>query len=256
MRTIVIPSLVVAIAGSASAFTLNDRNASAEFAAGGMEQVSFSIDGTEQLASQSFFIQLGGGGVVDLASVAYATASTINADFDAGDEVFEASQQVDDFLIEYRITINGGLPGSNNATMAVFVDVTNNGNSAEVMQFIQFADFNLSGSANDQSVVFLNDNTVIQDDGALVVEETATTPQPDSWQVGLAADVLAAASAGSLDNTLDGGPGDLAWALAWDRTLAAGQTFQLSKAISIEIPTPGTMALIGLAGLAVAKRRR
>ncbi|NJK32547.1 MAG: PEP-CTERM sorting domain-containing protein [Deltaproteobacteria bacterium] len=61
---------------------------------------------------------------------------------------------------------------------------------------------------------------------------------------------------GELDNTSSFGAGDLAWAFSWDRTLGVGQTFQLSKVIAVTIPTPGSLALLGIAGLATVSRRR
>jgi hypothetical protein len=56
------------------------------------------------------------------------------------------------------------------------------------------------------------------------------------------------------------GPGDASWAFQWNRTIANGGSFQISKDknIRVPVPEPATLGLlgVGLAGLGFAARRR
>ncbi|NJK32546.1 MAG: hypothetical protein HC927_09140 [Deltaproteobacteria bacterium] len=142
-----------ALGGAAFGFTLNDRNASVTFDAFGPGQSSFIVDGVDQLAFQGFAISIGGV-VTDLSSVAYSSAATSGVDFDPGDERFIASQSFGGFRIDYRFTLSGGLPGSNVANLAIFVDVVNVGSAPAAFRFFQFADFDLNDTALDSSIDF------------------------------------------------------------------------------------------------------
>lgn len=125
------------------------------------------------------------------------------------------------------------------------------------LSFFQFVNFDLGADPGDDYGQIINDNTIRQNDDDYSISETVVTPQPTLFQVGDAMDMYAMLNDGNIDD-LDGTnsyQGDVAWAFQWNINLQAGQSSIISKDKSI-VPTPGSLGLMGLAGLLVASRRR
>lgn len=254
---------LVGSAANAQTFTLSDLNSTAEFdTASG--QVSWLVDGVEQIFDQSFWFRRAGDARefrvndVNLSLDGVFTQDT-NPFRDTDDDAF--GQLYSDgagLQIETIFTLRGGNNGSGRADLGEQIILRNTSNTAISLSFFQFVDFDLGGDFADDSAQIINGNTVQQSDNDFFVSETVVSPAPTLFQVSNQFDIASALSDSDIDN-LDGsatfGPGDAGWAFQWDITIAAGDSFIISKDKSI-VPTPGSIALLSIAGLAATRRRR
>jgi len=164
--------------------------------------------------------------------------------------------------VTYMLTSGAGLLS---ADLMENVKVTNLSDSTLTFDIFQYSDFDLSGEDLDHSIVITGGNNVMQTgygSALITLSETVTTGSPMSEVAIFSAtlDKLTNAGIDNLDgSTVGSGPADLTWAFQWsERTIAPGQAFIISKdkLLTIEpIPEPAGLGLVGLALLAVRKRR-
>jgi hypothetical protein len=177
--------------------------------------------------------------------------------------------------ITYGYTLSGGLTGEITYTLtdtgptSARIDqtwvITNPGNTPVNLSMFNFMDTFL-GNADANDVI----NLTTPFERMLVTDSVITGISLDWWGVG-----AVRASAGGfsvvrapLTNTLvdslpnttfPSGPADLAGAFQWDVVVPAGGSVSItsSKALNDSaIPAPGALALLGLGGLMVSRRRR
>jgi hypothetical protein len=170
------------------------------------------------------------------------------------------------FKIEINYGLIGGVAGGGNADIAETITITNtSGSTIEDFHFFQYSNFDLGGAAGDDTVQFINDNTVRQTGSGTVLNETVVSPQADHFEAALHPTTLGYlndALATTLSDLPGGslGPGDVTWAYQWDFDLAAsgvGSDFQISKdkRMGNNVPEPSTLSVLAL-GLAVFAYRR
>jgi uncharacterized protein with beta-barrel porin domain len=98
-------------------------------------------------------------------------------------------------------------------------------------------------------------------DGANIVE-TVVTPNANHGETDTVPNTLNRlndALATTLDDTKTTASGNIAWALEWDKDIAAGGSLLISKDKHLEIvvvPEPSSLALLSLGAVALAVRRR
>ena len=250
----------VALAGGVN--VLSDENSTATFdTASG--QVNWLVDGVNQLFVQEFYFRRAGDtqelrvDSTNLTLDGIFTSDTnpfTNTDDDALAQLYSDGNGLH---IETLFTLRGGTAGSSNADIAEQIIIRNNSNSTMTLSFFQFVDFDLGGDFSDDSGQIINGNTAQQFDDDFFVSETVVTPSPTFFQMGNAVAMSDMFNDGAIDN-LDGTAsfaGDVAWAFQWDIVLAAGEQFIITKDKSI-VPAPGSMMLLGTAGLIATRRRR
>lgn len=256
-------------AAQAQVFTIDDLNSSARFditpgnSRPGMDQ--WIINGTNHMYSQWFWFRADGmqreQRINDLPLIAAATSNT--SILDPRDDTFTALfGSTTDFVIEARFSLQGSLQGDLRSDIAEQIRITNFSGQTRTFSFFQYCDFDLNGDIDDDIVQVINPNAVIQHDflSGVVATETIITPSPTLSEVGIFASTLIKLDNNIIDN-LDGSVGpllgrrDYTWAFQWDFTLLPGQSFLISKDKSIT-PAPGALALLGMGGLLVARRRR
>jgi hypothetical protein len=164
--------------------------------------------------------------------------------------------QTPGFYAELTYTLYGGAGGSGMSDVAESIYIRNTSGSSIDLRFFQYSDFDLGGTAWDDTVWFPNTNTVRQGDGvgSVMLSETVVTPAADRWEGKLYSwtqTKLDDAGYYDLDNTpaIGGGSvyGDATWAYQWNRTLAPDATFLASKNKRLEpVPEPATLLLLGL----------
>jgi hypothetical protein len=179
--------------------------------------------------------------------------------------------QADTFEISVTITLTGGNPGDQTSTISEDIRIKNLSNAPLSFSFFQMTDFDVLGTTAGDTVSIVNPNfnTARQTEGIGNISDAVVTPAPTHFTVGEAAAILAALNDASVtvldDNAGPVTPADAAWAYEWDRVLAPigqlGNTLQISlkKTVSYtdnpQIPEPTAAALMGLAGMALLRRR-
>lgn len=240
---------------------LADGNSTAGFNDEG--QISWIVDGVEQLFDQQFYFRrgtdtreyvLGAGGLENIGSFVTDTNPFRDDSVDAFGNLYRDQAGLE---VETIFTLRGGNAGSGRADLAESITIRNTGLSTISLSFFQYVDFDLGGDASDDNGWIVNGNTVRQEDAEFSVAEVVVTPAPHRWSIGNFPDLDEALNDDDIDN-LDNNShaqGDIAWGFQWDITLAAGESFQISKDKSI-VPAPGALALLGLSAGLIAPRRR
>jgi hypothetical protein len=259
--------LAVALVKRADAvtFTLTDLNSSAQINDASQNGMfNWTVNGVNQLAQQWFWYRTGSTGgqsSIDTLPLLAATASDTNGNGQP-DTLFLSYGSTSGLQIDVRYTLRG--TASSGSDMQEQINITNNSTSTLDLHFFQYTNFNLNGTPAGDTVSLINANTVRQSKSGALISETVATPAANHYELGLTTDspnTLTRLNSGSPITLLDGlttrGPGDATWAFEWDRSLAPGATLQISKDKNLQIPEPGTFALLatGFAGLAFLRKR-
>lgn len=255
--------LLVAASAHAAVFTLADRNATAVVDTDvGMN--NWTVAGVNNLSLQGFWYRTGGMNrefnIGTLALTGSALTDT-NPFIDNRADTLSLQYSGAGFTIEPTWSLRGGIGNSFNSDMAETIAIHNTGNQTLTISFFQYSDFDLGGTVQDQSVRFtgFNNNTAQQTDIGFAMNETVVTPAPSRWQVDtfpVTLNALNDAVVTNLNNNAGPiGPGDLTWAYQWDFVIPVGGTVLISKDKSL-MPTPGSLALLGMSGLILGRRRR
>lgn len=270
MRTAFAVALAAGLAGSAMAqtYTLEDFNSATTFNVGGGSQISWTVDGVNQLFNQRFFYRAGTMGdevPVDSLPLTGQQVSDTNGFDDTRNDALSLRYTDTANTLEFRttFTLRGGSPGSGTADLAETIRISNTGSSSVSLSFFQYVDFDLGGTAGgDFGQINLGPTiSATQNDGAgSSISETVVTPSPNGYQIGAWPSIGSLFGNGVIDNLSNFagpiGPTDVTWAFQWNITLAPGTSYIISKDKLIFIPTPGAAALLGLGGLIATRRRR
>jgi hypothetical protein len=224
---------------------------------------SWQVDGTEMLFNQWFWYRVGSAGPEQrINSLTEVNAGVFNSNFDPRPDTFTVLYGGVGFEMELSFRLQGGSAGSGVSDVAEQIRITNTGSTALPFHFFQYCDFDLLNDIQDDFVQILGgpQNTVQQGDAGYLTTETVVSPQPVRFEVNTYANTinrLDDASPDTLNGTAALGPprADYTWAFEWEFLLAPGSSYIISKDKNI-IPAPGTAALLALAGLGLARRRR
>lgn len=263
MKNAIALGAILALAGSASAqIVLADANSFVSFtdftgSGGGTFQDGWEVDGISQLFVQDFILNFRDANGSQFLDSFQGAASVFNTNSDPGlDTLTVEYANVNGLAVETTFVLRGGSANSGRSDLAEIIRLVNNSGSTMSFSFFQRVDLDLNGDIFDASATIVNANAVQQIDGIFGASETVNTPAPTIGMVGNPTEV---SDAIFIDEQLDGtafaSNGDLAWAWQWDITLAPGDSFLISKDKSI-VPTPATIALLGVAGVAATRRRR
>lgn len=243
-------------------FVLSDRNSTATFDVNN-GQISWDVDGVSQLFAQEFYFRRANDTREHLLSAAnlsldgILTTDTNPFRDDRDDSLSQLFSDDNGLQIETIFTLRGGSDGSSRADLAEQIVIRNLSQESMSISFFQFVDFDLGGDPDDDEGMIMSGNTVSQSDDGFSVSETVVTPQPNYFQVGDADEISAMLNDANVDtlNNAASYAGNVGWSFQWDITLAAGQSFIITKDKSI-VPAPGSFALLGLAGAIITRRRR
>ncbi len=191
---------------------------------------SWVLDEINQLASQWWYYRIGDTQQqpINQLAIPVVTQAAPNVI-----DLLYKGQSVDVLL---RYILNGGQPGSGNATIAEMVRIQNKTTAPITFHLFEFTDLNLDNTPDNDSAALVNQTTVAQWDGSLITTESASTggmtPVPDRWEIGNAADLfnrLNNAPILDLSNGVTPYSGDVAFAFQWDMAIPARGTQVLSK---------------------------
>ena len=170
--------------------------------------------------------------------------------------------------VNLTFTLLGQAPGTGGADLAVQAGVTNNTGAQATVRLFEFANFDLNGSAANDTVSFPSGTQITQTKGATTVTEDTVISPFQGHEGAAPGTVLGAVTTNTLNNLpaigSSVGPGDESWAARWDRTLATGGGFTVSKnetiqGVTVGAPEPGSIMLWGIGftiGGVLAVRRR
>ncbi len=287
VRTIInfkttVAALIVAaiawLAGGVSAFagtlSLTDGNSVVTLDPSSPAGVSgWSVDNVNQLFQQWFWYRIGSSGPQSsIDTLGLSSSSQVSPS-----EASVTYSGTNGLTIQVTYLLTGGANLSGAADLGESIAITNNSPASQDVHFFQYSNFTLdtpttSSSAAQDYVQFQNSNAVDQHNGVETLAETVITPKPNYRETGFAPNLLneiendAPYTLGEVNNnTPDAqiGPGDVSWAYEWDRTIAPGSTFIISKDKALSgvlqpVPEPSSLVLVaaGLVSLAGVARRR
>ncbi len=254
----------------AALFTLTDDNSVAHFdTASPANNDSWQVDGLSQLQQQAFWYRIGNVAEQSVHTLPIAIQGASDSNFDGNSDTLfvRYHDQGDTFRIETRYTLDGGAPGGGASDLAEQISITNLTAAPLDFHFFQYANFDLQGTPNFDSVVFTNVNAVQQFEGSAKLTETIVTPVPSHREVALLPVTLNKLNDGlptTLSDTPLGtvvGPGDVTWAYQWDFQLQPGGTFQISKDKNLHAglvpePSAGALLILGTGALLAQRRKR
>ncbi|MEM1164961.1 MAG: hypothetical protein AAGI30_01575 [Planctomycetota bacterium] len=241
--------------------TLTDGGASVSINTdGGLE--NFVVGGVDHLGDLSFALSPNGAAVETLSAanlLAIAPGLSTSQAF--------AVHTVGNYMITSEYTLTGS---ADSAALGVNVTITNLTPLSSASDFeidlYQLVDWDLNGSTTDGEILSLNSQTLRQREGVgsdLIIADNAVNPLNviDAIEVGETGSVLSSVVAGSLDGSSEiVGPDNLAFALGFLDQNGFGdsstRTYILSTVFTVQIPTPGSMGLLALAGVGLLGRHR
>jgi len=245
-------------------FTLVDENSSASFDTTGANNYDWSVDGQDQLQQQAFWFRVGNAAEQTLTSLPIAVQGASDTDFNGDLDTLFVRYTGTGFRTEVRYTLDGGVAGSGVSNLSEQISITNTTASPLDFHFFQYSNFDIGGTAGNDSAVFTNANAVQQYGGSLRLSETVVTPVPTHREIATFPVTLGKLSDGVADNLSDTaigapvGPADVTWAYQWSVVIPAGGTYQVSKdktMRTIAVPEPAALALVSIAGLLLVARR-
>jgi hypothetical protein len=250
----------------ATLITLSDKNSVVTINPDSQVGVTgWTVDGGSQLYQQWFWYRIGeNGGEAPINTLGNKTSGTYR-----GTRGAYVGYSGNGLSVEVDYLLTGGGPSSGTADLAESISLENTSASPITVHFFQYSDFDLNGVGAGDMVQFINTNTVSQWKGLLTMAETVNIPAPTHREGGFYPSTLTSLNDGNLttlsDYPLVGtplGPGNMTWAYQWDRTIAPGDTFLISKDKHISgaasAPEPSALGLLlaGAIGAAVYVLRR
>ncbi len=252
--------------------TLTDNNSVAQINVGSQQGMFYwAVQNTpsslqNQLHQQWFWYRVGAAGpehsidTLGAPVISGLTPSTLTTTY---------YDSLNRFNVAVTYTLQGGAFASGTSDITEQVRINNTSGSDLDFHFFQYSDFDLGGTPGGDSVTLfpsmLNGriNQSDQVSGATFVE-VVNTPGANHGEAAFVPVTLTElndANATVLNDILGPvGPGDVAWALEWDRLIGVGGSLQISKdkQLGVEfVPEPSALALLslGLIGYVLHRRR-
>jgi hypothetical protein len=245
---------VVGLASAQAPFSLVDGNAVVNGDAAGGLLTDWFTDGVDDLFNQDYYYRVG---LNPEAPIWTASAPALTI---LGPNMANVAYTTNQFRMDITYTLIGGAPGSGTSDIGEIVRVQNLTSGVLNFHLFEYDDFDLNGSAGGDNAALVNSSTIMQWENNTTAM-VGSVPPFDRWEIDSWPNILVKLNDGVADNLSNtgspSGPADLAFAMQWDRNIAAHGTFLMSKNKRIEVvPEPATFAALGLGVLALARRRR
>ena len=244
----------------ATVYQLEDLNSAALVDAdSSVGMSSWTVDGTENLFQQWFWIRLGDGAEqsIDTIDLDEPLADHQDNDYDPGKESLQLRYEGSGLRIDVSLELTGGTWGSGVSDLLEAISIHNIGDEELDLHLFQYVDFNLGGTSEGDTGEIIVPFGVIQTEGAVYRSETADAPAPNRYEIGLTPvilDQLEDDDADDLNNSVGPITGDVSWAFQWDFVLEPGGSFIISKNKHLTVPEPYTLALLLTGVFALLKR--
>jgi len=256
---------------NAGDYTLSNGNSSVLIKANGSEKdphagmSGWCVDNVDQLYQQWFWYRIGNTGgektinQCTLVSAYQGSANTLSTVY----------QSANEFSIAINYTLLGGAIGTGSSTIGEQITINNLSANPLPFHLFQYVDFDLGGS-NLGDTIQLSQNlsglfdAAYQNKGTAFFADELVSPGANHGQAGIWPSIYNSLTDNSPTTLTDNpGPatGDASWAFQWDVNIPVGGSFSiaLNKSVYLTlIPEPTSLALgmVGLAGLAIKRRRK
>lgn len=246
---------VSTVQSEAVIYTLNSATSVVTFDSGS-GLTGWTVNGSQQLASESFYYSLGGGPLSPITSISSATVTSAPIGPPSITATYSSAGNL-------SVQSTYGLIGNQ---LSDSIKVSNLSGSTQTISLFQFSDFVLGGATGSQSVnMFFNSGTQAEADqnggGVHLVDQAqfvgsgGTTEMQASTLGGLFGPFLGEPPY-TLDNATLTASGNAVYAFEWDATLTANTSFTISEISTITVPEPAVLALAGIGVLALTMSRR
>ena len=246
--------LSIGTSAIAAPFILTEGNST--FAVDPYSQVGafqWAIGGNNQLNQQFFWYRTGSGAQYSIES----GATTITPTYNGADKLSVKYNYGGVFSIDVHYNLNS--IGGNTAQMEQSVGITNLMGGALSLNFYQYNDFNLAGTAGSDEV-WIENSAALQQEGSLAITESGIDPLAMYFEGnttgGTSSTLYKLNNSSNLDLDNTGyASGDATWAFQWQFNLSgvnSGVEILKGQNLAITlIPEPTTMSL-ALLGFAIA----
>jgi hypothetical protein len=219
---------------------------------------NWKVDGVDQLSKQWFWYRLGNTAEHSIDTL------TLNTATGNGTPVGTLNYTGPGFDLSLIYVLTGGSAGSGVSDVGETIRIRNTSLSPLDLHFFQYTDFDLNNTPNNDLLRFFPaNNTVQQFDGSVIASETVVTPFPSHRQGDFFPVILNSLNDGGPTTLNDQppintviGPGDVTWGYQWDRTIAVGGSFIISKDKTLApnvgqppVPEATSLMIWGLLGL-------
>lgn len=239
------------------------------YTSGGVTE--WNVSGTSQLAQQWFWFRtnLSGWNTREYAINEIGTPLITQP----ADNYVQIRYVAPAFSVQVTYVLVGGTD-ADTSDLAEIIKITNRSTSTPlVFTLFQYSNFQLGGTATDNSVLIADNHSAYQYDTSFVsnsISETVVTASPDLSEVGPVPQTLGKLTDLDIDD-LNGTtewatPGNLSWSFEWrNRTISPTRSLLISKdkVLTFElaseaqpVPEPAPLALVGLLLLLALRKRR
>jgi hypothetical protein len=229
---------------------------------------NWSINGQNQINQEWFWFRVGGtGGQSSLDTLGSPKISLLDTTGDGKDDTamltYGSSSGIQ-VTVTYSLT--GGSNSSSTSDLGETIRINNNGSSSVNYHLFDYANFNLGGSTTGQTVSITGANTAT-DTGNGYSVQTVASPVASEYAAGLhptLLDEINSSSPATLSDSTSTSSGDGEFAFEWDPTIkmcssftmSVDQRFQGTIVQAVPEPIAAPIALMGLGGMAMTRRRR